>query len=389
MRKIKAGVIGTGFIGPAHVEALRRLGYVDVVAIAGSSPEQARKKAEELNIPEYYGSYKDMLADDDIQVVHNCTPNYLHYQVNRDVILAGKHVVSEKPLAMNRSESADLVALARKHRVVHAVTFNYRHFPMVQQMKAMMNAGELGKVHLVHGGYLQDWLLYDTDYNWRIDPKSGGESRAVADIGSHWCDLAQHVVGKRIVSVFADLATVIPVRKKPTGTGTATFGSGNLPAETEEIEVTTEDFATVLLRFEGRARGIFTVSQVSAGRKNKLFIEVNGSDQSAAWNQEEPERLWIGSRNEANRVMMADPALLSEYAKAFHHYPGGHNEGWPDALKNTMNSIYLYIREGKDPSVEKPPFATFDDGHFSLCIIDSILQSSRLGTWVDVRYDDR
>ncbi|MDQ1005463.1 putative dehydrogenase [Neobacillus niacini] len=384
MEKIKVGIIGTGFIGPTHIEAIRRLGFVEVVGLAETSQEIAEKKAAELGIPKAYGDYREMLQDPEFKVVHNCTPNHLHFAINKEIILAGKHVVSEKPLAMNSKESAELLELAEKHGVVHAVNFNYRQHASVQNLQAMIAKSDLGKVNLVHGSYLQDWLLYETDYNWRLAPEVGGKSRAVADIGSHWCDTVQFVTGKKIVEVFADLATVVPVRKKPTG-NVATFGAQTIEdMEYEDVPINTEDYASVLVRFEDGSRGVFTVSQVSAGRKNRLSFEINGSNSSVFWNQEEPEKLWIGHRDRANELLLADPSLFTADARSAIHHPGGHNEGWPDALKNMMLNFYSFIRDNKSLKTDKPKFATFEDGHVSMCITDAILESSQQQKWVKV-----
>ncbi|MFC0471228.1 Gfo/Idh/MocA family protein [Halalkalibacter kiskunsagensis] len=384
MNKIKVGVIGTGFIGPTHIEAVRRLGFVEVVALAESSLEAAEQKAAELGIPKAYGDYKEMLRDEEIQVVHNCTPNHLHFAINKEIILAGKHVLSEKPLAMSSDETRELLELAKEHDVVNGVNFNYRQFPILKQLETMIKNNELGKVNLVHGSYLQDWLLYETDYNWRLAPESGGKSRAIADIGSHWCDTVQHVTGKQIVEVFADLATVIPVRKKAIG-NVATFGAQETADQQyEEVPINTEDYASVLVRFDDGTSGVFTVSQVSAGRKNRLSFEINGSQSSAYWNQEEPEKLWLGHRGRANETLLADPALFNDEAKGSIHHPGGHNEGWPDALKNMMKNFYTFIYEGKDPLKDQTNFATFADGHLSMCITDAILESHTNQKWVKV-----
>ncbi|MET1031894.1 Gfo/Idh/MocA family protein [Domibacillus tundrae] len=385
MKKIKAGIIGTGFIGPTHIEAIRRLGFVEVVALAESNLESAEEKASALGIPKAYGDYREMLQDSDIQVIHNCTPNHLHFEINKEIILAGKHVLSEKPLAMSSKESAELLALAKEHKVVHGVNFNYRQFPIVKQLETMIQNGELGKVNLVHGSYLQDWLLFETDFNWRLAPEVGGKSRAIADIGSHWCDTVQYVTRKQIVEVFADLATVIPVRKKSIS-NVATFGAQNDQEEVyEDVPINTEDYASVLVRFEDGTKGVFTVSQVSAGRKNRLSFEINGSQHSAYWNQEEPEKLWIGHRNQPNEVLLADPVLFAPEARQAIHHPGGHNEGWPDALKNGMLNFYTFIREDKDPLSDPANFATFEDGHLSMCITDAILESHQQQKWVKVK----
>jgi predicted dehydrogenase len=385
MEKIKVGIIGTGFIGPTHIEAIRRLGFVEVVGLAEMGQDLADKKAAELGIPKAYGDYCDMLKESEIQVVHNCTPNHLHFAINKEIILAGKHVISEKPLAMNSEESLVLLGLAKKHGVVHGVNFNYRQHASVQNLRAKIAIGDLGKVNLVHGSYLQDWLLYATDYNWRLAPEVGGKSRAIADIGSHWCDTVQFVTGKKIVEVFADLATVIPVRKKPK-TNVATFGAqSSEELEYEDVPINTEDYASVLFCFEDGSRGVFIVSQVSAGRKNRLSFEINCSKNSVFWNQEEPEKLWIGHRDKPNEILLADPALFASQAKSAIHHPGGHNEGWPDALKNMMLNFYTFIREGKSLETDKPNFATFEDGHVSMCITDAILESHSDQKWVKVK----
>lgn len=385
MEKIKVGIIGTGFIGPTHIEAIRRLGFVEVVGVAEMGQEAAENKAAELGIPKAYGDYHDMLADAEIQVVHNCTPNHLHFKINKEIILAGKHVVSEKPLTLDSKESAELVALAKQHGVVNAVNFNYRQFASVRQLRSMVQKGQLGKVNLVHGSYLQDWLLYDTDYTWRLAPEIGGKSRAVGDIGIHWCDTVQYVTGKKIVEVFADLATVLPVRKKPKQNAINTFGSQVLAEEMyEDVQVDTEDYASVLVRFDDGSKGVFTVSQVSAGRKNRLSFELDGSESSAYWNQEEPEKIWMGHRNSPNQVLLADPGLFNDDAKGWINHPGGHNEGWPDALKNAMKNIYTFIRDGKSLATDQPNFATFEDGHVAMCIIDAILESHQQQKWVKV-----
>ncbi|GIP59831.1 Gfo/Idh/MocA family oxidoreductase [Paenibacillus sp. FSL W8-0186] len=381
--KIKAGIVGTGFIGPAHIEAIRRLGFVEVIALADSDMENARKKADELHIPLAYGNYQDMLNNDDIQVIHNCTPNHLHFEINKAAIVAGKHILSEKPLAVSSEESGELLKLAKQHQVVHGVNFNYRQYPMMKQLNQMIKEDELGDLYLVHGSYLQDWMLYDTDFNWRLLGNLGGQSRALADIGSHWCDTVQYVTGKKIAKVFADLWTVHPVRKRVKGSS-LTFAKQQQAEEYDEIPVSTEDYASVLIRFEDGSRGVFTVSQVSAGRKNALSFEINGSKKSVYWQQENPAQMWIGYRDQPNESLIADPALFLQEARGSIHHPGGHGEGWPDAMKNGMLHFYRFIYEGKSLSLDKPEFATFEDGHRSMCVTEAILKSYQTQQWVDV-----
>ncbi len=323
---IKAAIIGTGFIGPVHVEAIRRLGFVDVIAVAERDQALAEAKAAELSIPKAYGDYHELLADPQIQVVHNCTPNHLHFEVNKAIIEAAKHVVSEKPLAMNSTESRELVRLARDAGVVHAIDFNYRYMPLVQQARLMCQKGDVGQVFAVHGSYLQDWLLKQNDWNWRLVPELSGNSRAVADIGSHWCDLVQFVTGLKIVRVMADLVTIHPTRKRPKVEVETYAGKVLKPEDQEDVPIDTEDYASILLEFENNAHGVMTVNQCAAGRKNRLCFEIDGSNCAVAWDQERPNELWIGRRDGPNETILSDPSLMYEEAREYAHYPGGHNE---------------------------------------------------------------
>lgn len=380
---INVGIIGSGFIGPAHIEALRRLGFVNVVALADSSQADAELKAQQLNIPHAYGSIDELLAHPGLQVVHNCTPNALHAAINEKIIRAGKHVFSEKPLCMTSEEARHLVALAEQYGVVHGVSFVYRQFAMVQQAASMVRNQQIGRLFAVHGGYFQDWMLQETDYNWRVEPEVGGESRAVADIGSHWCDTLQFVTGRKIVEVMADFAIVHPVRKAAKN-GAATFTAGSAQQEYEDKPVVTEDFASVLLKFDDGSRGSFSVSQVSAGRKNRLLFEINGSEKSLGWDQEVPQNLWVGARNQPNQLLSDDPTQLNADVRHSAHFPGGHIEGWPDAFKNMLLNFYRYIAQGKQPGIDAAPFATFHDGAQIMYVIDAIIDSHRQQRWVKV-----
>jgi predicted dehydrogenase len=380
---IKAGIIGTGFIGPAHVEALRRLGFVEVVAVAENGQELAQAKAKQLSIPRAYGDYRQLLADPDIEVVHNCTPNHLHFAINKEILAAKKHVISEKPLAMNSAESRELVWRAKEAGVVHAVDFNYRYMPLVQQAHHMCQAaGDLGRIYAVHGSYLQDWLLLENDWNWRLVPELSGESRAVADVGSHWCDLVQFVTGLKIVRVMADLVTIHPVRKRPKVEVETYAGKIMRPEDFEDVPIHTEDYASILIEFDTGAHGCLTVNQCAAGRKNRLYFEIDGEKCAIAWNQERPNELWVGRRDGPNQVVMKDPSLLYPAAREYAHYPGGHNEGYPDGPKNFFRNVYGFIagvRAGGD-------FSTFVDGHNEIAICDAVLKSAREKRWVEVEY---
>ena len=378
---IRVGVIGAGFIGPAHIESLRRLGFVEVVALAGSSQESAELKAAALYVPRAYGNFYDLINDPEIDVVDISAANVYHYPAAKAALEAGKYVVCEKPLAMTSAESAELVALAERTGLVNAVTFNVRFYPVLQHARALIRRGELGTVYMVHGGYWQDWLLWDTDYNWRVESSQGGPLRAVGDIGSHWIDLAQFLTGLTVRAVFADLATFIPVRQKPIR-ALDTFSTADV--ERVAVQMDTEDAATILLRLEDAARATVQVSQVSAGRKNRLAIEVNGSRGSLAWDGERPNELWIGHRDRPNEILIKDPALLDEAARPYARYPGGHAEGFADSHTAVSRAVYEYIRAGGHATGRAPDFPTFADGHRENVIGDCVLQSARETRWVDV-----
>ena len=284
---------------------------------------------------------------------------------------------------MTAEEARELVTLAARAGVVHGVSFVYRQFAMVQQAAAMIRHGEVGRIFAAHGSYLQDWMLLETDYNWRVDSAQGGASRTVADIGSHWCDTVQFMTGRRIVEVMADLSIVWPTRKAPVN-GKATFSAVHEAQGYETRPVDTEDFGSVLLRFDDGSKGSFMVSQVSAGRKNRLAVEVNGSRCSLAWDQEVPQRLWIGHREQPDRRLSDDPSLLWPEIADSAHYPGGHIEGWPDAFKNMMGHFYQAVRAGKMPEAGARRFAAFDDGADVMYIIEAIVKSHQQQRWVSV-----
>ena len=382
--KITAGIIGTGFIGPAHVEAARRLGNVEILAVAEANEELAQEKAAEMSIPRSYGNYQDLLADPDVQVVHNCTPNHLHFAVNRDILAAGKHVISEKPLAMNTTESKELLSLAESSGLIHAVDFNYRFYPLIQHAREMVRTGEVGDVFAIHGSYLQDWLYLPTDWNWRLVPELSGDSRAVADVGSHWCDLMQFISGQSITRVFADLHTVHKTRMRPKKDVETYAGKELDPSDYEPQEINTEDYASVLFEMANGTRGVFTVSQVSAGRKNRLHFELDGSKCALAWDQETPNEMWIGYRDKANEVLTKDPSLLHEAAREYAHYPGGHPEAYPDGPKNLFRNVYRAVAKGQMPS--DPDWSTFEDGHKEVAICEAVLSSHKNQQWTDVDY---
>jgi predicted dehydrogenase len=380
-QSIGVGVAGTGFIGPAHIEALRRNG-IQVLGLAENTEEKAEARAAELGIPRIYGSVEDMLADPDIHVVHLTTPNYLHHPHAKAALSAGKHVICEKPLAMTAAESAELVKLAAEKNLVNVVNFNIRMYPLAQQARSMVQSGELGDLFILQGSYLQDWLLLPTDWNWRLEPDLGGTLRAVGDIGSHWLDLLTFITGLKIEEVYADFKTFHPIRKKPTKPLETYTGKMLTPDDYEDQPINTEDYATILLHYENGVHGVLTVSQVSSGRKNRLFYEINGSKSSLGWDSERPNELWVGHRSEANQVLMKDPSLLSSDAQATASYPGGHNEGFPDTFKQLYAKVYDYILAG-DYS-KTPDFPTFADGHYEMLLCEAIERSAKEGKWVKV-----
>lgn len=380
MRKIKTAVFGTGFMGRVHTEGIRRLGYVEVAGIAASSDDKAKKFGNEVGVARTTGDYRTLLKDPEIEVVHVCTPNALHFPMAKDAMEAGKHVLCEKPLAISSDEAKELVDLATKKNLANCTFHNLRFYPQVQNIRRMREAGELGEIYAVQGTYSQDWLLYDTDWNWRIDPTANGRSRAFADIGTHWCDTIEHVTGLRISSVCADLQTFHKTRKKPKGSIETFAGKTLKPADYEEVPIDTEDFGAVLVRLGDRARGAFTVSQISAGRKNRLLIEIYGSKSSVTWDQEKPDELWIGQRNTPNQTIVKDPSLLHEKARSYADLPGGHSEGYDDTFKQVFRRFYQTVADRGAP-VEYPQFA---DGLRQLQLLDKVLESSASHGWMEV-----
>ncbi len=376
---IRAVVIGTGFIGTVHVEALRRIG-VQVRGVLGSTPERGELRATQLGVPRAYPSLEAVLADPAVDVVHVTSPNNLHVPQASAILGAGKHVVCEKPLAMTAAESSVLVELAARVSLINAVNFNVRFYPLNQHLREAVAAGDLGDVRFVTGHYFQDWLLHDTDWNWRLEPDKAGSLRAVGDIGSHWLDLASFITGLPIVAVMADLATFVDARQEPRGP-VETF-STERARDTVTRPITTEDVATILLRFANGARGAVAVSQISAGRKNSLRYEIDGSEAAAAWDSERPEELWVGHRDRPNEVLLRNPALMGPAGRAAAALPGGHVEGFGDTFGALFRAIYADIAAGR-PAV-RPPYATFADGHDEMLVNDAIAESARLGRWVDV-----
>ena len=382
MDRLRAAVIGLGFVGKAHLEGLRRLG-IPVAGILGSSPESSTEAARATGLDRGYSSLEELAADRAVDVVHICTPNYLHFRQANILLHSGKHVLCEKPLAMNSKESLELVLAAQKQKKVGGVAYNLRYYPLCQQARAMVASGAIGEPRLVHGSFLQDWLLYPADWNWRLEPDLGGELRAVSDIGTHWLDLMTWITGQKVTELCADLATVIPVRRRPRGR-VETFQQRGDVVEFDEVRISTDDCASVLLRFEAGIRGVMTVSQVSAGRKARLWFEVDGSEGSLAFDSESPNVLWVGHRKQANEELPKDPALMSPEARGYAAYPGGHAEGYPDTFVQLFKDFYEYVAAGDFSAARR--FPSFETGHEEMVLCDAIAASGRERRWVVVKY---
>ncbi|MCZ7641215.1 MAG: Gfo/Idh/MocA family oxidoreductase [Verrucomicrobia bacterium] len=374
----KAGLIGTGFIGPVHLEALRRLG-VEVTALCDVG-DRALAVARQLGIPRAFNDYRELVSAPDVDVVHITAPNRFHRAMALAALQAGKHVVCEKPLALNTRETAAIVRVARQADTVFAVNYNVRFYPAVLELRHRVARGELGDLIHVNGSYFQDWLFHDTDYNWRLLPEEGGRLRAVADIGTHWMDAVSFILGAPIRSVLADLGIHHQTRRRPLGE-TQTFSRANRHQRYASYRVATEDFAHILLAFANGARGSLAVSQVAAGRKNCLRLEIYGSKQSAAWDSEHPEILHFGHRDGANHVAVRNTPAFGRGASGYMDYPAGHVEGFPDTFKMLFRAVYADIARGPSKS---PLYATAEDGHREVAVCEAILKSHRRRTWVDV-----
>lgn len=379
MKPIRTAIFGTGFMGRVHLEAVQRVESVEAAAIFGRNPEATSRLAAAFSVPKSTSDYREILRDPSIDAVDICTPNAQHHSMVKEALASGKHVLCEKPLTTTVAEAEELVALAAQNRVRNCVCHNLRYYPQVQQMRALREAGELGEILVVQGTYSQDWLLYDTDWNWRVDAKAAGASRCMADIGSHFFDMAEHVTGLRVTTLCADLQTFHKTRKQPKGS-VETFANKMMrPEDYIETPVETEDFGAVVFRMGNRARGAMTASQVSAGRKNGLSIEVYGTKASVAWNQERPDELWVGHRDSGNSIFVKDPSLLTGRARGYADLPGGHSEGYDDTFKQVFRRFYASINSAG--AAEYPQFV---DGLRQMLILDAVLESSRARRWVEV-----
>lgn len=379
MEKLRACIVGIGFVGGAHIEALRRIGNVEISAVC--TRENAQQTADAYGIPRGYEDYQQMLEKEKPDAVHICTPNDSHYALAMRAMQRGIAVVCEKPLCRTLEEARALADYAAAHNVVTAVNFNCRFYPQILEAKSLVESGALGNIRTISGGYLQDWLFQETDYSWRLEPEVSGESRAFADIGSHWIDIAETVTGLRATEVFADFETFLPVRKKPLKPVASFSGVALEPADYEEIPIATEDYCTALFRFENGAIGNCTVSQMHAGRKNQIQLSLSGSMRSLFWDSDNSNELWLGHREQFNQTAIKDPALLSPLARTAISYPGGHVEGYPDTFKQAFRAMYTAIA-AKDTG--KHVFADFSDGYRKMAIVDAVVRSAKSGGWIKI-----
>lgn len=377
--QLNAAIVGLGFVGRAHLEALRRL-CIPVQGILGSTPERSKTSANSLHVSRAYNSLEELAADTSVQVVHLCTPNHLHFQAASQLLRAGKHVLCEKPLALDSRESAALVSLLKDTGLVGAVTYNLRYYPLCQETRSLIRERAIGQVKLIHGSFLQDWLLFPTDWNWRLESKLGGELRAISDIGTHWLDLVTWITGSKVSALCADLATVLPTRRRPKGRVESFQKAAS--SDTEEVMISTDDYGSVLLHFDNEAHGVMTVSQVSPGRKARLWFEIDGSEGSLVFDSESPNQLWIGRRERASEILPKDPALQTPASRGYAAYPGGHPEGYPDTFVQLFKDVYGYIAAG---DLRAPrTFPTFETGHEELVLCEAIAESAQNKTWVTV-----
>lgn len=373
MPKLGIAIVGTGMIGAVHRRAALLAG-AEIRGVAASSPQRARDVAQAWGVPRAYRDLEDVVADPQVQVVHVCTPNHLHRPMAQAALEAGKHVICEKPLATTLEDAQALAALAASNALVATVPFVYRYHPVIREARARIAQGELGPLHLIHGSYLQDWLLDPASNNWRVDPALGGVSRVFADIGSHWCDLVEWVSGERFAEVSAAFATVIAERSTDTGQSFTTAVAGGAMQA-----VASEDVAAAMFRTGAGTLASLTVSQVSAGRHNRLWFEIDGARASVAFNQEDAERLWIGLPDQREEVFVRGPGAGSAEQRRLSVLPAGHAQGYAQCFEAFVADTYRAI-EGEQPQ----GLPTFEDGVRSALIVDRVIASARTRAWTTI-----
>lgn len=378
MKKLKAAVIGTGFVGAAHVETIRRLGNIELVAVAAGRNSQ--QKAHSLYIDKGYDDYKEMIEKENLDAIHICTPNSTHYEIGMYAMKKGVHVLCEKPMAVTVEQAQEMTDFAEQNQIVNAINFQNRLYPMVNQMKNMIKDKDIGKIYSVHGGYLQDWLLYDYDFNWRLLSEKGGKARTVGDIGSHWLDIAEYITGLRVTELIAEFSTFHKKRKKFKDSFNTFAGSSDSNMEFEMMDIDTEDYVSLMFKFDNGAVGNSVLTQMFAGKKNKISVFVSGSEKSLEWDTDDLSNIIIGNRMKPNEILTKDPSLLHPLTMKLSSYPGGHMEGYPDAFKQVFKEFYEKI-ENRDIQTN---FGTFKDGLRQMQLAEKIYESAIERKWVQV-----
>lgn len=378
MKIYKAGIIGTGFIGQVHIETLRRLGNVEVVALTDKFNAEAT--AIKLNIPKFFSDYKEMIDTMQLDTIHICTPNNTHYEIAMYAMEHGIHVICEKPMCTTIEEAKSLVAKAKETGLVNGINFHNRFYPMNNHLKHIIQDGELGDIFSITGNYTQDWLLFDTDYSWRLNSCESGNTRAVADIGSHWMDLAEYVTGQKIVAVNADFSTIHTTRRKPKGVVLAFSKETADENDYEEVKINTEDNANVLFKFSNGAKGSAFFSQVIAGKSVDINLQIGGYKKSAEWHSMSCNSLTLGNRDSFNEIVEKGIATVHPETKPLIAYPFGHAEGFPDAFKQSFKNIYADISNSSGIYEH----ADFEDGLHEMILCQKIFESNQKQGWVEV-----
>jgi predicted dehydrogenase len=376
MKKFKTAIVGVGFIGVAHIEALRRLGNIDVVAICDQFGIE--EKAIQLNVKHYYKDYKEMIEKEDLDFIHICTPNNTHYDIASYAMNKHINVVLEKPMTVTVEEAKKLLVLSKTLNVTAAVNFHNRLYPATSHIKHMIANNDIGNVFSIQGVYIQDWLLYQTDYSWRLNSKTSGKTRAVADIGSHWLDLMEYTTGQKIIEVLAEFQTVYPIRKKSTS-ALKTFETASLEMTYDDMPIDTEDVAVITFKTDQGSLGNVYISQMAAGKKNRIQLLISGDKASIEWSLDDLSNISVGYRDQANRIITKDQLLMPD-VKSLIDYPSGHMEGFPDAFKQNFKNIY---HAAAYPN-EINRFAGFEDGLRQMVLNDKIFESAKLRKWVKI-----
>ncbi len=371
MNKFKTAVVGAGFIGVAHIEALRRLGNVDVVALCDKY--NSEKKAKELYIEHSYSNYKKMIDEIDLDFIHICTPNNTHFDIAKYALENNINVILEKPMTFTVKEAEILTSLAKDKQLINVINFHNRLYPTNIHIKNMIEANEIGDIISINGAYLQDWLLFDTDYSWRLNSNESGLTRTVADIGSHWMDLVEYLTGLKIKAVFAEFKTHYKKRKKALGE-TKSF-STQANTDFKEVEINTEDIALILFRFDNGAIGNVTLSQMSAGNKNNLVVNISGTKASINWSLADLENIKIGFRDKPNEIIPKDFLITNDAITAI-DFPSGHTEGFPDVIKQVFKEVYS--------KAKIKHHATFKDGLRQMIICEKIYESAKKNKWIEI-----